>query len=236
MNELYDLLETSRGPEARQREGAPEVSVFLILSGVCYSVWRKNSQNNGYFSKLRECAFEDRAAIEASRSDASKIASIAKRCDRRSQSDVIEDRGAIEASQSDAPGDRSIAKRCSRGIADDDAPGVKGRSPPPARHHRAIADAPRGIILLTPRVSIYLYFYFSETRGMEIFLIALSLSVLGQSIYSLLPLAKNDCTRVGFKSKVSYEEQASSRPRRDDCAAEGGVSCRGQRVVYFLAS
>ena len=116
MNELHNLLETSRGPEARQREGALEVSVFLILSGACYSVRRKNRQNNGYFSNLRECA------IEASRA---------------SRSDVIEDRGAIEASRSDAPGDRSIAKRCSRGIADDDAPGgvsvgAKRRSPPRA--------------------------------------------------------------------------------------------------------
>ena len=35
VNESYDLLETSRGPEARQREGALEVSVFLILCGAC---------------------------------------------------------------------------------------------------------------------------------------------------------------------------------------------------------
>ena len=44
VNELYDLLETSRGPEARQREGALEVSVFLIVSGACYSVRRKKAK------------------------------------------------------------------------------------------------------------------------------------------------------------------------------------------------
>ena len=44
VNELYDLVETSRGPEARQREGALEVSVFLILSGACYSVRRKKAK------------------------------------------------------------------------------------------------------------------------------------------------------------------------------------------------
>ena len=70
VNESYDLLETSRGLEARQREGALEVSVFVIVSGACWSVWRKKSQNNGYFSNLLECAIEYREAIEASRSDA----------------------------------------------------------------------------------------------------------------------------------------------------------------------
>ena len=99
-------------------------------------------------SKIAE-RFKHRDAIEdrRSRSDLSidrSITSIAKRCDRRSRSD------------------RSIAKRCPRGIAEDDAPGGKERSPPrrvypPARHHRAIADAPRDIILLTSRDSIYLY-------------------------------------------------------------------------------
>ena len=93
MNELYDLLETSRGPEARQREEALEVSVFLIVSGACYSVRRKNSQNNGYFSNLRECAIEDRAAIEASRA---------------SRSDAIEDREAMLSKHREAmlPGHR----------------------------------------------------------------------------------------------------------------------------------
>ena len=42
--EPTDLLETSRGPEAFQREGALEVSVFLILSGACYSVRRKKAK------------------------------------------------------------------------------------------------------------------------------------------------------------------------------------------------
>ena len=35
MNKLYDLPETSRGPEARQRERAVEVSVFLIVYVAC---------------------------------------------------------------------------------------------------------------------------------------------------------------------------------------------------------
>ena len=117
MNESYDLLETSRGPEARQREWALEVSVFLILSGACRSVRRKNSQNNGYFcSKI-----EDRGAIGASRSEAiedreAKRSKIAKRCDRRSRSDVI------EASRSDAPGASQVITRR----------GVKGEAPPGA--------------------------------------------------------------------------------------------------------
>ena len=93
-------------------------------------------------SKIAERSKHRVASLRRSRNDVIGVSrnnrSIAKRCYRRSRSD------------------RSIAKRCSRGIADDDAPGVKGRSPP-ARHHRAIADAPRGIILLTSRVSIYLY-------------------------------------------------------------------------------
>ena len=70
MNESYDLLDTSRGPEARQRKGALEVSVFLILSGGLLMRGAQKSQNNGYFSNLLECAIADRAAIEASRSDA----------------------------------------------------------------------------------------------------------------------------------------------------------------------
>jgi hypothetical protein len=54
----------------------------------------------------------------------SKIAERSKH--REAMGSEIEDRGAIEAFRSD----RSIAKRCSRGIADDDAPGGRGRSPP----------------------------------------------------------------------------------------------------------
>ena len=54
-----------------------------------------------------------------------KIASIAKRCDRSSRSDVI------GASRSDSPGASQMMTRR----------GVKGEAPP-ARHHRAIADAP----------------------------------------------------------------------------------------------
>ena len=64
--------------------------------------------------------------------------SIAKRCSRRSKH-----REAIEASRSNAPGSQKMTRR-----------GLKGEAPP-ARHHRAIADAPRGIILLTSRVSIF---------------------------------------------------------------------------------
>ena len=177
VTEPGDLLETSRGPEARQREEALEVSVFLILSGACYSVRRKNSQNNGYFSNLRECAIEDRAAIEASCSDASKIAERSKHrgaifeASRASRSDAIEDRGVIEASRSDAPGDRSIAKRCyrrsrsdrsiakrcSRGIADDDAPGKGTRRreapKPPRASSSSDCRCPPGIIYSPSRVS-----------------------------------------------------------------------------------
>ena len=70
---------------------------------------------------------KDREAIEASRSD------------------VIEDRGAIEASRSDSPGASQMMTRR----------GVKGEATP-ARHHRAIADAPP-LLQLPSRVSIYLY-------------------------------------------------------------------------------
>ena len=117
MNESYDLLETSRGPEARQREGALEVSVFFYVCGACYSVRRKNSQNNGYFcSKIeasRSDAIEDRGAIEASRaSRASRSDAIEDReAIEASRSDVIEDRGAIEASRSDAPGASQMMTR-----------------------------------------------------------------------------------------------------------------------------
>ena len=77
--------------------------------------------------------------METKIAERSKIASIAKRCDRRSRSDVIEasrsdvieDRRAIEASRSDAPGASQMMTRR----------GLKGEAPP-ARHHRAIADAP----------------------------------------------------------------------------------------------
>ena len=65
VTEPTDLLETSRGPEVRQREGALEVLVFLIVSGACYSVRRKNSQNYGYLSKLLTCAIEDREAMRS---------------------------------------------------------------------------------------------------------------------------------------------------------------------------
>ena len=119
-----------------------------------------------------DLSIEDREAIrlkhrehrEAMRSKIAKrcYRSIAKRCSRGSKH-----REAIETSRND----RSIAKRCSQGIADDDAPGVKGRSPP-ARHHRAIADAPRGIILLTSRVSIYLYITISYENHILRFLIS----------------------------------------------------------------
>ena len=49
MNRNYNLLETSRGPEARQREGALSLIEELVA---------QKSQNNGYFSNLRECAIE----------------------------------------------------------------------------------------------------------------------------------------------------------------------------------
>ena len=77
--------------------------------------------------------------------------SIARRCSRgskhreaikASRSDVIVDRGAIEASRSDAPGASQMMTRR----------GIKGEAPP-ARHHRAIADAPPGIINSPSRVS-----------------------------------------------------------------------------------
>ena len=84
-------------------------------------MWRKNSQNGGYFSNLRECAIEDREAIEASRA---------------SRSDAIEDLGAmlpkhreeieasrsyvIETSRSDAPGASQMMTRR----------GVEGEAPP----------------------------------------------------------------------------------------------------------
>ena len=119
MNESHDLLETSRGPEARQREvtlkfiGGP-MSPF---SRKC--VWRKKA-------KYRLLLFEDRR----SRSDRS-IESIAKRCDRRSRSNDIEDRGAIEASRRDAPGTSHMMTRR----------GLEGEAPP-ARHHQEFADAP----------------------------------------------------------------------------------------------
>ena len=51
-----------------------------------------------------------------------------------------EDRGAIEASRSDGSGASQMMTRR----------GVKGEAPP-ARHHRAIADAPPGMVL--PRLS-----------------------------------------------------------------------------------
>ena len=92
----------------------------------------QKSQNNGYFSNLLECAIADRAAIEAPRSDAPKTAmrSIASR-----------------ASRSDTTGASQVMTRR----------GVKGEAPP-ARHHRAIADAPPGIINSPSRVSNLLPF------------------------------------------------------------------------------
>ena len=98
------MLETSRGPEARQREeamnfiGGPR-SLFSSKS-----VWRKKVKITVTFGH----GDEDRGAIEASRasrSDSSKIAKRSKHQRSRSgvieasRSDVIEDRGAIEASQ-----------------------------------------------------------------------------------------------------------------------------------------
>ena len=57
VNRNYDLLETSRGPEARQREGSLGVSVFLIVSGACWSVWRKKKKffcrYSGYIKAVR---------------------------------------------------------------------------------------------------------------------------------------------------------------------------------------
>ena len=70
VNELYDLLETSRGHEARQREGALNFIGGSMSPFSSQSVRRKNSQKNGYFSNLLVCAIEDREAIEASRSGA----------------------------------------------------------------------------------------------------------------------------------------------------------------------
>ena len=75
------------------------------------SVWRKNSQNNGYFWSWRRRSRSD--AIEASRA---------------SRSDAIEDREAmlskhreaIEASRSDAPGASQMMTRR----------GLKGEAPP----------------------------------------------------------------------------------------------------------
>ncbi len=157
MNELYDLLETSRGPEARQREGAlkfiggpmspfssksvrrkkVKITVTFVrrskiaerskhreamrsrdLRSIAIakrSKHRESSKHREQRSKHRESS-KHREHREAMRSKIAKrcYRSIAKRCYRRSRSD------------------RSIAKRCSRGIADDDAPGVKGRSPPRA--------------------------------------------------------------------------------------------------------
>ena len=110
-------------------------------------MWRKNSQNNGYFSNLRECAIEDRAAIEASR--ASRSDAIEDReAIEASRSDVIEDRGAIEASRSDAPGASQMMTRR----------GVKGEAPP-ARHYRAIADAPPVLSTQPHASAIFIYLF-----------------------------------------------------------------------------
>ena len=60
VTEPADLLETSRGPETRQREGALEVSVFLIAPGACYSAGpvRKNTRGfPGFYQPGRESEF-----------------------------------------------------------------------------------------------------------------------------------------------------------------------------------
>ena len=59
MNRNYDLLETSRGSEARQREGGLEVSVFRMVFGACLSVWRILQ----IYRLLYSCAIEDREAM-----------------------------------------------------------------------------------------------------------------------------------------------------------------------------
>ena len=156
MNELYDLLETSRGPEARQREGALKLIGGPMSPFSSKSVRRKKVKITVTFVRRSKHRV---AMLRRSRSDRS-IASIAKRCDRRSRSDVIEasrsDRSIAKRCYRRSRSDRSIAKRCSRGIADDDAPGVKGRSPPRASSS-SDCRCPPSLLQLPSRVSIYLY-------------------------------------------------------------------------------
>ena len=76
MNEFYDLLETSRGLEARQREGALKFIGGPMLPLSSKSVWRIKVKITVTFGH----GDEDRGAIEASRA---------------SRSDAIEDRESI---------------------------------------------------------------------------------------------------------------------------------------------
>ena len=132
---------------APARRGPRSVGISDTFWGLLERAAQK-SQNNGYFcSKIedrgaieasRSDAIEDRGAIEASRAsrsdaieDREAMLSKHREAIEASRSDVIEDRGAIEASRSDAPGASQMMTRR----------GLKGEAPP-ARHHRAIADAP----------------------------------------------------------------------------------------------
>ena len=94
---------------------------------------------------------------------------------KASRSDVIEDRGAIGASRSDAHGASQMMTRR----------GLKCEAPP-ARHHRAIADAPRGIILLTSRVSIYLYSWGYDGTITDFFVLLLTLVPCVENLRDIL--------------------------------------------------
>ena len=67
MNKSYDLLETSRGPEARQRKGALKFIGGPMSPFSSKSVWRKKVKITVTFGH----GDEDRGAIEASRASRS---------------------------------------------------------------------------------------------------------------------------------------------------------------------
>ena len=116
---------------------------------------RESSKHREQRSKHRESS-KHREHREAMRSKIAKrcYRSIAKRCYRRSRSD------------------RSIAKRCSRGIADDDAPGGKERSPPRASSPSACRCPPRSFSTHPPPSPIFIrnlwYTYPPRSRNCRI--------------------------------------------------------------------